>query len=377
MSEIRVNKIVDENGTGPVELKEGATLPVGKTLIGGGTISLAAMEVSTMRANYILNEPGTDAVELKEGAIIPSGKKLKGSGHIDITGNANITGITTVAQFSTDTINANKIVNQLGTGSVELSEGAVIPSGKTLSGDGEIDITTTIKAGTVKTSSLVSENGSGPIELTQGATIPSGKTLSGAGDINVSGDVTIGGTLTYDDVTNVDSIGLITTQQGFAVIDGGVSPVGISTFKGAHFDGGNPIKENVNISTDSFLDEKNIDLQNGMIDYRSTPLTSSTDLNLIFTSSATSGVDANISVGEAITVNAITFTNNDAYFVNGFTIDSGNVDVTLHWVNEPPSNGGSSGVDIYTFTIMKTADADANTSTNAQFLVIGNQTKTS
>ena len=28
-------------------------------------------------------------------------------------------------------------------------------------------------------------------------------------------------------------------------------------------------------------------------------------------------------------------------------------------------------------TIMKTADADANTSTNAQFLVIGNQTKTS
>jgi len=36
MSEIRVNKLIDEAGTGAVELTQGATLPSGKTISGGG-----------------------------------------------------------------------------------------------------------------------------------------------------------------------------------------------------------------------------------------------------------------------------------------------------------------------------------------------------
>jgi plastocyanin len=52
-----------------------------------------------------------------------------------------------------------------------------------------------------------------------------------------SGNVSIGGTLTYEDVTNVDSVGLITARTGIRVLDGGVdivggglSVTGISTF---------------------------------------------------------------------------------------------------------------------------------------------------
>ena len=40
MSEIRVNKVIDEAGTGAVHLTQGATLPSGKTISGSGTIAV-------------------------------------------------------------------------------------------------------------------------------------------------------------------------------------------------------------------------------------------------------------------------------------------------------------------------------------------------
>ncbi len=44
-----------------------------------------------------------------------------------------------------------------------------------------------------------------------------GNSITGVVDITASGDVSIGGTLTYQDVSNVDSVGLITAQQGIRV----------------------------------------------------------------------------------------------------------------------------------------------------------------
>ena len=44
-----------------------------------------------------------------------------------------------------------------------------------------------------------------------------------------SGNVSIGGTLTYEDVTNIDSVGLITARSGIHV-GAGVSAVGVGTF---------------------------------------------------------------------------------------------------------------------------------------------------
>ena len=44
-----------------------------------------------------------------------------------------------------------------------------------------------------------------------------------------SGNVTIGGTLTYEDVTNIDSVGIITAQKDIHV-GAGVSAVGVGTF---------------------------------------------------------------------------------------------------------------------------------------------------
>jgi hypothetical protein len=40
---------------------------------------------------------------------------------------------------------------------------------------------------------------------------------------NITGNLTVGGVLTYDDVTNVDSIGVVTARSGIKVVGGGVS----------------------------------------------------------------------------------------------------------------------------------------------------------
>lgn len=45
-----------------------------------------------------------------------------------------------------------------------------------------------------------------------------------------TGNVTIGGTLTYEDVTNIDSLGIVTARTGVRVNAGGLTVSGVSTF---------------------------------------------------------------------------------------------------------------------------------------------------
>ena len=92
----------------------------------------------------------------------------------------------------------------------------------------------------IRVNKLIDEAGTGAVELTQGATIPSAKTISGAGAISVTGNVassgqisgatgsftgnvSVGGTLTYEDVTNIDSLGIVTARTGINVVAGNTS----------------------------------------------------------------------------------------------------------------------------------------------------------
>ena len=62
------------------------------------------------------------------------------------------------------------------------------------------------------------------------ASFPIGLTATNA---TFSGNVSVGGTLTYEDVTNVDSVGLITARSGIRINTGGlVVTAGVSTFAG-------------------------------------------------------------------------------------------------------------------------------------------------
>ena len=54
----------------------------------------------------------------------------------------------------------------------------------------------------------------GPIGIPTGAVVTGVITATTA---NVTGDMTVGGTLTYEDVTNIDSVGIITAQSGIRI----------------------------------------------------------------------------------------------------------------------------------------------------------------
>jgi hypothetical protein len=56
---------------------------------------------------------------------------------------------------------------------------------------------------------------------------PSGIVVTGVSTL--SGNVSIGGTLTYEDVTNIDSVGIVTARTGIKVLAGGINAVGVVT----------------------------------------------------------------------------------------------------------------------------------------------------
>ena len=87
----------------------------------------------------------------------------------------------------------------------------------------------------IRVDKLKGENGSSTVELTTGATIPSGKTVVGAGaDFtirNLTGvAATFTGQVTYEDVTNIDSVGVVTAKGGLNVVGGGATITGVTTF---------------------------------------------------------------------------------------------------------------------------------------------------
>ena len=66
----------------------------------------------------------------------------------------------------------------------------------------------------------------GPIGIPTGAVVTGVLTATTA---NVTGNMTVGGELTYEDVTNIDSVGVVTARQGVVVVGGGITAVGVVT----------------------------------------------------------------------------------------------------------------------------------------------------
>ena len=160
---------------------------------------------------------------------------------------------------------------------------------------------------------------------------------------SVSGNFNIGGTLTYEDVTNIDSVGLITARSGINVL------AGISTFKGANFNGTNIIKEKCHVVAGKLSDTPNIDLENGMVQLYTTADTTicTPDLRM----SASVSLNSVLDVGDTIVVTLMS-TAGAAAFSAQVTIDT--VAVTEQWVGgAAPSAGGAAGIDTYTYTITK------------------------
>ena len=83
---------------------------------------------------------------------------------------------------------------------------------------------------------------------------------------------------------------------------------------------------------------------------------------------SSNGLNVDLAVGDMTAVTLITAVNASTAYINHITI--GAAGVTESWVGgSAPTDGGSSGYDVYTFNIIKTA--------SATYTVIANQIKTS
>tara|TARA_B100001564_G_C20502061_1_gene606672 strand:+ start:69 stop:818 length:750 start_codon:yes stop_codon:yes gene_type:complete len=233
-------------------------------------------------------------------------------------------------------IRADKILDRAGTGSVELTQGATLPSGKTLSGSGTIAV-----------------NSSG-----------TAAGLSGTPDITVGNIVgvaaTFSGVLTYEDVTNVDSVGLVTARTGVRVSAGGlIVTAGISTLtEGADIEGFK-VEDGQTAATPN--GEFNFYLASGhFFRYTGTPgadyfpnfkHSASIDLNDM--------MDVNDVVSATLAVNspADTYHIANTIHIDGNATGENSYTIDTDWVGgSAPDAGNGSGHDVYSFTIIKTAD---------------------
>ena len=124
------------------------------------------------------------------------------------------------------------------------------------------------------------------------------------------------------------------------------------------------MNEKCNITAGKLSDNANIDLANGMIHLFTTQETTTSTPNIRVNSSTS--LNSVMGIGESVVVNIITTAAAGGYSAQ-VTVDGANV--TENWIGgSAPSAGGASGLDIYAFTIIKTA--------NATFTVIGNLSNT-
>ena len=242
-------------------------------------------------------------------------------------------------------IRVDNIKNEAGTGSPSFPYGANVTgivSATSFSGNisGNSITSGTIPSARIPTLNQNTTGSAGSAAVAQGLT---GSPNITVGTITASGTVSIGGTLTYEDVSNVDSVGLITARNGINVT------AGISTFKGANFNGGSLIKEKCHVVAGKLSDNPNIDLENGMIQLFTTQDTGICTPDLRMSGSKT--LNSVMDVGDTIVVTLMS-TAAAAAFSAQVTIDT--AAVTEKWIGgAAPTGGGSSGIDTYSYTITK------------------------
>ena len=288
----------------------------------------------------------------------------------------------------------------------------------------------------VRADKLVDRNATGAPQFTYGAEVPVGYGITGAGGINLSGFGTFGGVngswsgsdltvrnvtgvaatftgvVSYEDVTNVDSTGIVTARGGFKAgaptgvgatigvdnagdaifsgivtagtcfkagsVSGGAFGAGVgvtitgdgyAVFSGittvTHFDATSTLVEAFSSTTTAWNSSGDLNISNGNVQFASANLGGTTNtLNII----STAGINTDLAIGQNLSVTGITSVNATSAYVNALNIDG--IAQKVWWTGgTAPTDGGGSGMDLYTFNIMKIG--------SAQFYVIGTQTKTS
>jgi len=298
-----------------------------------------------------------DNIQLDGGTGIITATSFKGSG-------ANLTGIAATNNINTNNIKVSGI-STFGSGA------STFP--------GAVSVTNTTTSTSTSTGALIVSGGVGI-----------------AKSLFVGENVSIGGTLTYEDVTNVDSVGVVTARlgviatagrgiqvtagglnvdAGIGTFDAGVTvgggdfkvgtaitsggTTGIATFAAiTHFDqgiflnGNNPSREKIYTAGTALNGEFDLTLEDGNVWYLTANASATFTPDIKVNGSVS--LNSKMSNNEAIVVTLIHGTNNASYYANAFKID--NSAVTPEYLGGAPSASGSDGYDCYTWTIIKTGN---------------------
>ena len=132
----------------------------------------------------------------------------------------------------TDTLSATTFSGALTgnvTGNCSGSSGSATGTAGGLSGTPDITVNNVTGAASTHSGVVKVTDATASSSTATGAVIISGG-VGIAQDLYVGGNVSVAGTLTHEDVTNIDSVGLITARSGVRITDGGlVVTAGVST----------------------------------------------------------------------------------------------------------------------------------------------------
>ena len=271
-----------------------------------------------------------------------------------------------------------------------------------------INPTTNLNVGFATISTVLTDDltgsGGGPPSFSKGLSI-TGFTTSTAGfsgnvsgtaatftSGNFTGNVSIAGTLTYEDVTNIDAVGLITARSGIRITTGGFEvSAGVATVSGQSnlanvnvsaagtvatlsattatvsgqstlgnttvglvtctgLDSNTIMWEKVNVVADKLSGSPNINLDNGMVHYFTTQESTTSTPNI----QSTVGLNTQMGNGDNVSVTIIT-TAAAAGYSTGILIDGVATSPLWSGGEDPSAGGGATGVDIWTYNIIKTA----------------------
>ena len=255
MSRLRADKLVNRTATGSPELTYGADIPVSGTLTGAGGINISGVATAF---KFVGDGSGLSGVTASgTGVVVYEDTTLVGTAGTFVFGtNVNVTpvsaGVATISSVNTDTNTTYGMLSVLDGNNVRLrlagsdssNDDTILTAGTGISFAGVTAAGFTVESSIVGLANVVEDTtpqlggnldlngkvieGSGSINMTGGvsATIFTGafngpsNGLTGTPDITVgqvvgtgasfTGNVSVGGTLTYEDVTNIDVVGIST-----------------------------------------------------------------------------------------------------------------------------------------------------------------------
>ena len=330
---------------------------------------------SRVRAARLANSAGTGAPQLQFGAEVPVGYGITGAGGINITGVAtaasfvgNVTGnatglsgtpdisvrnITGVAATFTGVLTYEDVTNIDSVGIITARSDVSIADKIIHTGDTNTAIRfPAADTFTVETAGSEAFRVDSDRNLIVGATNADSfkfKVTNGAG---LLGRFTDGSSQTFDIRQATGGIELQNPNNGFVSIKGSSTErVKFTSTGGVHFNNAELI-ERVNIVANKLSAVPNVNLDNGMVHYYTTNETTTANPNII----TTAGINTNMATGDTMSVTILSKPNNAGYFPR-ISIDGRLAGITTYWSGgSAPDAAESSGIDVNTYQIIKTAD---------------------